>query len=404
MVRLQRLVVQLGQLTLTHPDEHRRTLDEASSTLAAGLDLDLVSVLELNAAGDRVMLRAGFGWADGDMGQTFSASAPRIARALAQSGPVAVEDAQADPGAAPPLTRRRIRSGMTIPIRVHGELLGLIGAHSRRLCEFSQEDRAFAREVAHVVGAALLHERIGLALAESERLRTQAISDLLRAEEDERARIAAELHDDTVQVLVAALVQIDRAAAGNGAGSLLGDLRQTLLSATERTRSLMFQLRPALLADRGLGATIHTLADQIEGESGTRVYVSCPPYRYPTVIETAVYRTVREALTNVGRHARARQAWVDLQEGGGRLEGTVRDDGRGFDTQRAGQRHGAHLHLGLAAAAERLSLLGGQVDVHSTLGGGTLVHFSVAVGTTTDERTCGRSWPAAGAPRLVRVP
>jgi signal transduction histidine kinase len=122
------------------------------------------------------------------------------------------------------------------------------------------------------------------------------------------------------------------------------------------------------------------------------------------VVETAIYRTVREALTNVRRHARASRVWIDLQEGKGLLAGTVRDDGCGFDTERAGRRHGAHLHLGLTAAAERLKLLGGQVEVHSTPGEGTVVRFSLDVGLAANEPGSGRSWPAAGAPRRVRVP
>ena len=221
------------------------------------------------------------------------------------------------------------------------------------------------------------------ALADSEQRRREILASMLQAEEVERSRIATELHDDTVQVMAASLMALDRAAlvaakAGNDRmASALGVARATLEEATERTRRLMFELRPAVLHDHGLVAAMRLLAGQIAHEVGATSAVTGPAGRYDLAIEELVYRSAQEALANVRKHAHASRITVRLAEHDGRLVGEVADDGRGFDLDDVRSRPGAALHMGLDSMVERVRAAGGEVTIDSQPGAGTRVRFAV---------------------------
>jgi signal transduction histidine kinase len=149
------------------------------------------------------------------------------------------------------------------------------------------------------------------ALVESERHRRRILVTMLQAEEAERSRIATELHDDTVQVM-ASLVAMDRlalVARRRGERELeeaVALTRATLEEATDRTRRLMFELRPAILAEHGLAAAIGVLADQVAREVGATATVRGRVGRYDRAVEELLYRSVQEALANVRKHAQRR--------------------------------------------------------------------------------------------------
>ena len=222
------------------------------------------------------------------------------------------------------------------------------------------------------------------ALADSERHRRHILASLLQAQEDERSRIATELHDDTVQVMTAALLSMDRLAmiSRNGdvrrVGSAVTHTRAVLEEATERTRRLMFELRPAILHESGLGAALQLLADQTARETGASADVEVDAGRYDPAVEELVYRTVQEALANARKHASPTAITVRLGENGGSgLVGEVADDGRGFDPVMIQRRSNAALHLGLESMMERIRAAGGDVELTSAPGRGTRVAFSV---------------------------
>jgi PAS domain S-box-containing protein len=178
---------------------------------------------------------------------------------------------------------------------------------------------------------------VELALTESERHRRAILASMLRAEEEERSRIATALHDDTVQVMTASLIAMDRVAlvarqTGNERlESALSVARATLEEATERTRRLMFELRPALLYDHGLAAALRVLAEQTAREVGATATVVGTVGRYEHPVEELLYRSAQEALANVRRHARPHNIQITLAEEADVVTVAVRDDGRGVD-------------------------------------------------------------------------
>ena len=238
--------------------------------------------------------------------------------------------------------------------------------------------------------------RAARALRESERLRCEVVASMLQAEEVERSRIATELHDDTVQVMIASLMAMDRVAlvAGRvGAPQLQSAVsiaRATLEEATDRTRRLMFELRPAVLTRDGLVAAVRVLAQQVARETGASARVRGAMGRYDHALEELVYRSVQEALANVRKHARASSITVTLRERAGAIGAEVCDDGLGFDVVDARTRRGAALHLGLDALHERVRAVGGTASITSSPGRGTCVRFTVPLTAASREAAAAR--------------
>lgn len=223
------------------------------------------------------------------------------------------------------------------------------------------------------------------ALAESERRRREILGSMLQAEEVERSRIATELHDDTVQVMAAALLALDRVslvATRSNAGDLASAVsmaRATLEEATNRARRLMFELRPAILHEQGLLQALHVLVSQIAREIDAEADVSGSSARYDLAVEELVYRCAQEALANVRKHAQARTIAVTFVEDDDALRVDVRDDGCGFDVEMVQSRPDAALHFGLDTMIERIRAAGGEATIESEVGAGTSVSFTVPI-------------------------
>jgi two-component system, NarL family, sensor histidine kinase FusK len=223
------------------------------------------------------------------------------------------------------------------------------------------------------------------ALRESEERRRRILSEMLAAEESERSRIATELHDDTVQVLTATLVSLDRARAGlrrDGSRTTLAVLdtaRSTLALAVDRTRTLMFELRPQVLEARGIDAAVRDLALQAGKEAGFEVTIDAKLGRYLESVEILIYRTVLESVTNARKHSSAKHLRIRLAERDpATIMGEVEDDGRGFDVENVRARADS-LHIGLGSLAERIRMAGGTCVITSSPGSGTLVGFTVPI-------------------------
>ena len=223
------------------------------------------------------------------------------------------------------------------------------------------------------------------ALAESEQRRREILGRMLQAEEVERARIATELHDDTVQVMAAVLLTLDRVAlvasrnAAADVANAVSVARATLEEATDRTRRLMFELRPAILHDHGLFRALHVLVTQIAREVGATGDVTGTDARPELAVEELLYRSAQEALANVRKHARPHSIVVRVFEEGEMLCVDVADDGCGFDFAAVRTRPDAPLHFGLDTMVERIRAAGGDAMIESEIGRGTTVRMRVPI-------------------------
>lgn len=232
-------------------------------------------------------------------------------------------------------------------------------------------------------------------LAHAEAARDELRRQLTSAEEDERRRLARELHDQLGQHLTAFALKLTESRrlldAGKSADAQLTQLEELARVMTRDARHLALELRPPELDDVGFESALQTYVSQwtarfgIEAELEIMGDAASRPLA-PDVA-TALYRIAQEALTNVARHAGAEHVTVLLDKRGGEARLVVEDDGRGFDVDEGAARIRAERRLGLAGMRERAALSGGSLEVESTPGRGTAVYVRVPLGVAADRST-----------------
>jgi PAS domain S-box-containing protein len=213
------------------------------------------------------------------------------------------------------------------------------------------------------------------------KLAKKALHHLNQALEEEVKRIAHALHDEAGQLLASVhigLAEVVRDLPAHSA-QRLHDVRGLLDKIEEQLRHLSHELRPTILDDLGLRPALEFLADGVSRRTGLQIVVDgSTDVRLPTSTETAVYRVVQEALTNVTKHARAKRVTIMIERSGPCVRWILRDDGVGFDVPTVLGRRGSR-GLGLIGIQERLHGIGGTLEITSTPRGGTQLLISIPV-------------------------
>ena len=199
---------------------------------------------------------------------------------------------------------------------------------------------------------------------------TELTHHLLTAREDERNRLARNLHDDLGSLLTSAKLDVARiksrlAAREPEALGLLANLVKTLNSSIALGRSIIEDLRPSALSNLGLVATLEILVRGFSEQSGVEVHCALTPVTLPSSAELMVYRLVQEAITNISKYAHAKNVWVTLGSAKGQVLVSVRDDGVGFDASAS-----SRSVYGLVGMRFRVEAEGGHLTVTSAKGQG----------------------------------
>ncbi len=287
---------------------------------------------------------------------------------IASGEPVVLEDAAKDGRAFQPVVKLgEMGPAMFVPLIVRGSAFGTLAVANRaggRL--FGQEDLAFIQTFAGQAAVALEYGR--------------AQRDLQRlAVMDDRERIAKELHDGVIQSLFA----VGMGLQATSTISRDPDLQRRIESAVEEMdrvirdlRNYIFGLRPGILADRQLDQALRGLAEDFQEKTGVVAVVEVDPRIAAELSSRAgdIVQVVREALSNVGRHAQAATCRIALRRENGRAVVEIDDDGTGFDVEWARGRG-----LGLGNLHERAKTLGADLTVDSALGSGTTVRLSISL-------------------------
>jgi two-component system sensor histidine kinase UhpB len=216
---------------------------------------------------------------------------------------------------------------------------------------------------------------------EEERRRSGQLA--MRAQEEERRRLARDLHDEVNQALTAILLRLEALAQETPPERApeVVELKRLVNQAMDELLNLARQLRPSALDDHGLVAALETQLKRFSARTGVeaRLDAAGEPDELPDVVQTAIYRVSQEALTNVTRHAGATVVELVVARRDEGVELRVSDDGGGFDP--AVLPHANSLTpgrgLGLIGMAERARLIGGELDVRSAPGGGTTITLRV---------------------------
>jgi signal transduction histidine kinase len=235
------------------------------------------------------------------------------------------------------------------------------------------------RELRTVLEMALYKHQVEAKLTMVTR-QLQALSRrVLEAQEMERRRVAIELHDELGQSLTAIKInlQLSERIKDGSRSEITAESIRIVEDALQQVRKLATALRPSILDDLGLAPALRWIAEQTAQRGGFAVQFEpdIPASRLAPDIETACFRIVQEALTNITRHAQPHQVAIHLRRKGGRLELTVRDDGNGFDLAAMRERARAGGSLGVLGMQERATLIGGELDIVSAPGQGSTVQL-----------------------------
>jgi signal transduction histidine kinase len=290
-----------------------------------------------------------------------------LERGRAERVDAVLEDPEIDQQAA---RRLGVHSGVYVPLVVHGRAIGVVIAHDKNGPDprFQDDDVRLAETLA---------ARAAIAVDLSDRISRDAVRRVVAAQELERKRLARELHDETGQALTSILLGLKNAEDAEDPGEArraVAELRELVLGTLHDVRRLAIELRPKALDDFGLEAALDRLGETFREQTGIAVEVEANVGgRLETEIETALYRIVQEALTNVVKHAHAERVSIVITRKNGMVAALVEDDGRGFEP---GSEHDG---LGLVGMRERVSLLGGRLAVESVAGTGTTILAEVPI-------------------------
>jgi signal transduction histidine kinase len=293
---------------------------------------------------------------------------------ISTGSPTVIDDYPAYPAKVEAFVKGGVKSVLAVPIATSGKVfgtLGIISVADRR--DFSDRDVAVLSSVARQAAVAIENARL------YEAMRSYA-RQILTAQEEERKRIARELHDDTAQSLVALSRQLDALLSAaerdpEGAKQRLLELRQITAQISQDVRRFSQDLRPSTLDDLGLLPTLEALTTRMSTDDhiDADLEVIGAKRRLSPEVELVLFRITQEALTNVRKHSGATKVLTTVEFGDGVVRIKVSDNGRGFTVPTRTDDLVETGKLGLTGMLERAHLAGGTVEVHSQPGAGTTV-------------------------------
>jgi signal transduction histidine kinase len=351
-----------------------RLLELIVTRLRGLIDARLVFIAMPRSDGETVVETVAGEDADKYVGMKLDPTRSKTARVLERRRSERVDSLIDDPEVEQQAARSMgARTGLFVPLLVRDRAIGVIVAQDKQQADprFTDEDVRIAEAFA---------ERAAVAIDLSERVARDALRRVVAGQELERQRLARELHDETGQALTSILLGlkgIEEATQTEDVRQAVLALRELVVSTLQDVRRLAVELRPKALDDFGLVAALERLAETFTEQANVRVQVQAAlgDTRLPSELETALYRIVQEALTNVIKHANASVVSVVLTRQDGRVAVVIEDDGRGFDPN-AEPGEG----LGLLGMRERIALVDGRLSVESSPGGGTTIAVEVPLG------------------------
>lgn len=341
------------------------------------LQKEMVGNLELLAhrglSEEAAQVAAGFGMLDGSCGGVLEAGqiivVPDITRYRGRR--------------AESLKREKLSTLVHVPLVAKGCRLGSICVGTRWHREFDAEEQELLTALGNEVAVAVENARLYAEVQRKEQMRGELLKKVITAQEEERKRIARELHDDTSQTLTALLYAAEEAMDMTELAEIkerLQSIHRLSCHTLDGVHKLIFDLRPTMLDHLGLVPALRWFAQSRLEPLQTRLIVeetSTPGGRLPAEMETALFRVVQEAINNIARHAGARNVTIAFQVNDEAVAVTVEDDGLGFDVVETTLSPDTRRGLGLHGMRERVELLGGEMDISTAPGFGTQLYIRV---------------------------
>lgn len=376
--------------------ELQEVLNIAADKVSEVMDLDVALVFLLDEEREELNLKAYWGVSEEftagliglKVGEGFNGR-------VAETGePLLVDDTSRDPRLTREVVRgENIRAQLVVPLKAKGKVVGTLSVARRGLRQFRDDEVELLTTIGRQIGIAIDNSRLyhqEHLMAEQEKAMQEKLRFYLRqvtrAQEEERRRIAQELHDDSTQDLVILLHRMDDLIATSENLSSqdmanLEELRQHTSKIIDGVRRFSQDLRPSLLDDLGLLPALEWLTSDLTSHFGVTIDMNVvgAVRRFPPETELVLFRIVQESLRNVWKHAGASRAWVTVEFGDDRTALTVRDDGEGFELPERIEDLALSGKLGLTGMQERAQLIGAKLTIQSEPGKGTAVTAEVPV-------------------------
>jgi signal transduction histidine kinase len=277
-----------------------------------------------------------------------------------------------------------IKAFVGVPLKSKEKVVGVLTI--ARAQTFSEQEVQLLTALGHQLGIAIENGRLYQELQLKEEMRTELLRQIISAQEDERRRVARELHDVTSQALATLAVRLETLTAPRGtnfknAETQLEEIKSLLARTSKEVHELIYNLRPSLLDDLGLPAALRSCARNTFEGSGVEVHVEVAGQekRLPPQVEIAVFRIVQEAIANIARHSRAESAYISLEFKDESIVIQVEDDGIGFDLTQVSTSGSGKECVGLLGMKERAELLGGTLTIDTKPGRGTRVAMEIPI-------------------------
>ncbi|MCE1248163.1 MAG: response regulator [Firmicutes bacterium] len=279
-----------------------------------------------------------------------------------------------------------MHSMVAVPLQSKEKLMGLIAVFSTEMEWINTEAVGLLSILAGQAAIAIENANLYESTRQKQRLVEQLLNKLIQAQEEERKRMAAEIHDTIAQSLVGILTRVQSCQSlikkdPSQVAENLEELKNVVAENVKEVRQIIFNLRPSSLDDLGLIPSLENYIKRFEKENTIEVefHINTREKRLPTSVETAVFRIIQEALTNIKRHSKADKALIRLNFEPKMVNLRISDNGKGFDWEEVTKRFLRGDSHGLQGMKERISLLGGSFKVATENGMGCIVTASIPI-------------------------
>lgn len=394
---LQRLLRQQGTLTQLSLKALKDVdvavlLNEAAQLTARILNVPYCQILEHASERDALILRAGTGWSEEEIGKTILNLdiQSQAGYTILKNQSVVVSDFKKEARFRDlKLLQKNVTGGMSVVIHGSNSPFGVLAVNTESMRTFTNDELNFLESVANIVGSAVERAKAGRAMKEYQaQLRTLA-SQLSLAEQQERLRIATALHDSISQNLAMTKMKLSAIRQLSLPDDIFVEIQQVrkLLDETiHSTRSLSFDLSPPILHDLGLEAALDWLAERMGQEHSLDIEFQDDGSDKPLDenLRNLLFTMVRELVMNIVKHAKANSAKISVWREGNQIQIEVQDQGCGFDVSKALSDRNKQGGFGLFSIRERLRYFGGRLAIQSNQGNGTRVRLTAPLKLLTE--------------------
>jgi len=311
-----------------------------------------------------------------------------IAGLVAQRGePIYVDNISEDPRVTRSVVvTEGLRAFASVPLVSKGRVLGVMNVASHTLQRFAPEDIQLLSSISNQIAVAIENAKLYEELQRKEEMRGELLHLVISTQEEERRRIARGLHDEISQALTSLAVNLEAVADAlpldtDELKARLKKIQSIAIKTLDETHKVIWELRPTLLDDLGLIAAVESYVETHLETAGVRAHLETagPERRMSTKVETAIFRIIQEAVTNIVRHASAESASISIEFEEDSIAVHIEDDGRGFDLDEAMRSTREGRGLGLLSMKERAELLGGILNIKAQPGQGTQIDLKIPV-------------------------